>query len=227
MKKLLVSLIAVCCLSPIALADNWGAGVKVGYGENDPKDLKALTGPYASSSLDEEGTIYGLEAFYEKALSNEKDSIGVKLGYELFGENEYSSGKEVRSGTTEEEWDFDAKEKTKAIPLTVYYKRDNGIKKLSYFAGAGVTWIRSKSSWSDKYEKEVSDVTVDESYDGASMSKSKIFPHIVLGTEYRFTKLFALGLEAKYNINAKVKKSGAVLSDRSGFSAALTGRFYF
>jgi len=63
------------------------------------------------------------------------------------------------------------------------------------------------------------------------MEKNKVFPHIVAGGEYRFTKTFALGLEARYNIGGKAKKNiedeNIVLSNRSGFGAALTGRFYF
>ena len=227
MNKWLASVIAVFCFSPFVFADNWGAGVKLGMGENDPKDLESLTGPYVHSSLDKDSSFYGAEAFYEWNLQDEKNAIGVRLGYEVFGDNEYNSGEEVISLPYEEEWDYDVKEKTYAIPLTVYYKRDNGIKKLNYYAGAGVTFIRSKGSWSDQYEKEQYDVVIDKTYDGGSSSKSKVFPHIVLGAEYRFTKLFALGLEAKYNINAKMKKDGALLSDRSGISAAITGRFYF
>lgn len=64
-----------------------------------------------------------------------------------------------------------------------------------------------------------------------SISKSKIFPHIMAGTEYRFSELFALGLEAKYNFSAKTEKNyeglNVVLSDRSGLSGAVTARFYF
>ena len=104
-------------------------------------------------------------------------------------------------------------ETTYSFPFTVYYKRDNGIKNFSWFAGAGFTILHSKV--------EVSGVEDDD------VSKTKVFPHIVVGGEYRFTQVFALGLEARYNFGAKVKKDGAVLSDRSGFGAALTGRFYF
>ena len=60
-----------------------------------------------------------------------------------------------------------------------------------------------------------------------TLSKTKIFPHITAGAEYRFNEVFALGLDVKYNIAAKVKKDDLVLSDRSGIGAALTGRFYF
>lgn len=228
MKKLFIAVLAVLFYTPCVFANNWGLGLKAGFGENDPKDLR--TAPkYDTDSLDKEGSFYGLEAFYEWNLKDNKDFLGVKLGYDAFGDNEYSSDRETFTApATEEEWSYEDKEESYAIPLTVYYKRDNGVKKLSYYAGAGVTFINSKRSLSDKYEKEVNDVDTDETiYADSSASKGKVFPHLVAGAEYRFTELFALGLEAKYNIGAKVKKDGVVLSDRSGLSGALTARFYF
>ena len=102
------------------------------------------------------------------------------------------------------------------FPVTVYYKRDNGVKNWSWFAGAGISFLRT--------ELEASGA----GFGGNDKDhKSKVFPHITVGGEYRFTEVFALGLDAKYNIGAKTKKDGAVYSDRSGFGAALTGRFYF
>ena len=228
MKKIFVAVLGVLFFTPCVFANNWGLGLKVGTGENDPKNLRQVPAPYASDSLDKDGSFYGVEAFYEWNLKDNKDFLGVKLGYDAFGDNEYSSDKEVRSGTTEEDWDFERKEESYAIPLTLYYKRDNGVKKLSYFAGAGVTFINSKKSLSETHEREVNDIDeIDEVLQASSTSKGKIFPHLVAGAEYRFTELFALGLEAKYNIGAKVKKDGWVLSDRSGISGALTARFYF
>ena len=152
--------------------------------------------------LTEADGIFGIEVLHEWDL-NEFDRIGVKLGMEGYGQNEheYDWAGEYAKDT----------ETTYAIPLSVYYKRDNGLKKLSYFGGVGISWISTEL----------------EDNEGESVDKSKVFPHIFIGTEYRFTELFALGLEAKYNIDAKVKKDGMVMSDRSGFSAALTGRFYF
>ncbi|MBQ7908264.1 MAG: outer membrane beta-barrel protein [Elusimicrobiaceae bacterium] len=229
MKKIFVAVLGVLFFTPCVFANNWGLGLKVGTGENDPKDLREVPAPYNSDSLDKDGSFYGVEAFYEWNLKDDKDFLGVKLGYDAFGENEYSSDTETFTPpATEESWDYDAKEETYAIPLTIYYKRDNGVKKLSYFAGAGVTLINSKRSFSETHEREVNDIDeIDEVLGSSSTSKEKIFPHLVAGAEYRFTELFALGLEAKYNFNAKVKKHGAVLSDRSGISGALTARFYF
>ena len=232
MKKLFIAVLAVLFYTPCVFASNWGLGLKAGFGENEASDLRDETimqapTDYDTDSLDKDGSFYGLEAFYEWNLKDSKDFIGVKLGYEAFGKNEYSADGEERVGATEEEWEYEDKEESYAIPLTVYYKRDNGVKKLSYYAGAGVTFINSKRSMSDKYEKEVADVDTAKTYNGASSSKGKVFPHLVAGAEYRFTELFALGLEAKYNINATVKKHGSLLSDRSGLSGALTARFYF
>ena len=204
MKKCLLMVLGVLMLAPAAFADNWGLGLKLGIGENDPKTLNdAYDQTFGNKELDTNDGFFGLEAMYEWDLTSEMDKVGVRLGVDFYGENEL------------ETWDSDHenyKETTYAIPLTVYYKRDNGINKLSYYGGLGLTFI------STEIEEDVEDVSWDE---------NKIFPHIVIGAEYRFTKVFALGLEAKYNISAKVKKDGNVYSDRSGFSGALTGRFYF
>jgi opacity protein-like surface antigen len=93
----------------------------------------------------------------------------------------------------------------------VYYKRDNGIKAWSYYGGAGLTFLRT--------ELEVAT--------GGKHNKDKTVPHLMAGGEYRFTKLFALGAELKYNFSAKVKENNAVLSDRSGISGSVVCRFYF
>lgn len=189
---------------------NWGVGVHVGLTENDPKDLKDLDDEASSAglphSLDKNSMIFGLEVFYETMLNdNAADKLGFKAGWDMYGENKLKGGPigDVLKLT----------ETTYAFPLTVYYKRDNGIKNISWFAGAGATIMRSKLKASGDYE--------------GSFSKTKVFPHITVGGEYRFTEVFALGLDLKYNIAAKVKKDGWILSDRSGFGAALTGRFYF
>lgn len=207
MKKLLLVMLGVMFLSPVAFADNWGVGVKLGLGENDPSSMEDLYNSATTAhdrTLDKDESFAGLEAMYEWNLNAEENKLGVRLGVDVFGENEL----EVKDWSGHVNY----KETTYAIPLSVYYKRDNGINKLSYYGGVGVTLINT----------EIEEDVFDE-----STSKSKVFPHILAGVEYRFTKLFALGLEAKYNIGAKVKKNGAVLSDRSGFSGALTGRFYF
>lgn len=206
MKKLLLVMLGVLFLSPVAFADNWGVGVKLGLGENDPTYLENLYDDpgFVNKELDKDESFAGLEAMYEWDLNAEENKLGVRLGVDFFGENEV----EFRMGRDH----INLKETTYAFPLSVYYKRDNGINKLSYYGGVGVTLINTEM------EEDITD---------ESKSNSKVFPHILAGVEYRFTKLFALGFEAKYNIGAKVKKDGIVLSDRSGFSGALTGRFYF
>ena len=184
-----------------AFANNWGLGLKLGAGQNDPKTMKdyhdALGG-----SLDKSGAYFGLEALYEFNLNDEANKLGVKVGWDYYGENKLKVAGEKVS------------EETYSFPFTAYYRRDNGVKAFSWFGGAGFTIISSKAE-------------VDSYFGDDDTHKTKVFPHIMAGGEYRFTDLFALGLEARYNFSAKVKKNGAVLSDRSGFGAALTGRFYF
>ena len=225
MKKTLLTVLTVLFFAPMAFAGNWGAGIKAGIGENDPKTMKnTYDDSFANKEMTESGGIFGVEGLYEHRL-NEKDTLGFKVGLDFYGENELEISTDFR-----DVWGRplggkgEATENTYAIPLTVYYKRDNGIKNWSFFAGVGITYIHSE------VEGEVED------YMGRDLlsektSDSKVFPHLMAGTEYRFSELFALGLEAKYNFSAKTEKNyeglNVVLSDRSGLSGAVTARFYF
>lgn len=207
MKKVALAMLAVLLIAPAAMAEGWGVGVKLGAGQNDPKDLKKAYDEetWADRELDKNPGYFSIEVLHEWALNDEANKIGFKAGWDMYGENEL---KLKAMGLTEK-----ITEETYAFPFTLYYKRDNGVQKFSWFAGAGVTIMHTKVEASGP-----------ESDDD---SKTKVFPHIAAGVEYRFTQVFALGLDARYNIAAKVKKDGDVYSNRSGFGAALTGRFYF
>ena len=211
MKKLVIAVVGLLCFAPAAFADNWGLGLRLGAGQNDPKDMQetydeAFIYGYSEKELTKSPAVFGLEGFYEWALSSdETNKIGVKLGVDIYGQNKLKL-----------DWgDEKYTETSYAFPLTAYYKKDNGIKNLSWFAGAGLTIIRSEIKGEYIY------------FENESWSKTKVFPHITAGAEYRFSRVFALGVDLKYNIAAKVKKDGGVLSDRSGIGAAVTGRFYF
>ncbi len=202
MKKLLVAVFAVFALSAASFAGGWGLGVKLGAGQNDPKTLKDA---HTSGTLTEAPGVFALEGLYEWDLQGKKfkqvgseNKIGLRFGFDFYGENKLEQG-----GAT-------AKEDTTSLPITVYYKHDSGIKKVSWYAGAGLTFIQTKFE-----------------IPGDTIKEDKIFPHIMAGAEYRFTKLFALGLDLKYNFNAKITKRDAVLSDRTGLQGALAARFYF
>lgn len=215
MKKVAVIavLLGLVCAFPVsAKADNWGLGVKLGVAENDPKSMKDLqddAGYYGlNSDLEENNGVFGLEALYEFDLNDNADKLGVKLGMDFFGENKLELTSSVVPGS------FEAKENTFAVPLTVYYKKDNGLQHWSPFVGAGISLFRTE-------------LKADDSGSSEKVTKTKVAPHIMAGAEYRFSPLFALGLEAKYNFSAKIKKGGDVLSDHSGFGGAITGRFYF
>lgn len=145
--------------------------------------------------------VFGAEGFWEHRtnfnLGEGEEFLGIKLGADFYGKNKLDDGT------------VKATENSHAFPLTVYYKNDLGVEDFSSFIGAGITSIKSKAKGS------------------IEGSKSKVFPHLMVGAEYRLNWLVALGLEIKYNINAKVKKDGYVISDRSGISGAVTARFYF
>lgn len=204
MKKLVIAVLALMLFAPSAFAvgeSGWGLGLKLGYGENDPKSMKDGNGP--GTSLDKNGAYASIEGQYEWALQDDANKLGVRFGLDSYGENEleiYGFGKVT--------------ENTIAFPVTVYYKWDGGVKGWSFYGGAGLTYIYTNAKYSGWGGRDDED-------------KSKIFPHIAGGAEYRFTDLFALGAEARYNFAAKMKKDGFVMSDRSGFGAALVGRFYF
>lgn len=213
MRKLVVLgvLLSILCAWPTAAkADNWGLGVKLGVAENDPKSMKDMqdnAGYYGlNSDLEENNGVFGLEALYEFDLNDNADKLGVKLGLDFFGENKLEVSSPAGSGAL--------KENSFSVPLTVYYKKDNGLKHWSPFVGAGLSLYRTEFKVEDTGSSE-------------KVTKSKVAPHIMAGAEYRFSPLFALGLEAKYNFGAKIKKDGDVLSDHSGFGGAITGRFYF
>ncbi len=202
MKKLLVAVFAVFALSAASFAGGWGLGVKLGAGQNDPKTLKDA---HTSGTLTEAPGVFALEGLYEWDLQGKKfkqvgseNKIGLRFGFDFYGENKLEQG-----GAT-------AKEDTTSLPITVYYKHDSGIKKVSWYAGAGLTFIQTKFE-----------------IPGDTIKEDKIFPHIMAGAEYRFSKLFALGLDLKYNFNAKITKRDAVLSDRTGLQGVLAARFYF
>lgn len=206
MKKLLIAVLAVLCVAPAAMAKDWGAAVKLGAGENDPKTLKNEydSMPF-SKELDKSAGYLSFEVLHEWALNEEANKLGLKIGWETYGINKVDN--KTVGGNIEEHSD--------AFPFTVYYRRDNGVGKFSWFAGAGVTIMHSKLESEGAY------------WGKHNTSKNRVFPHIAAGAEYRFTEVFALGLDARYNISAKVKKNGMTLSDRSGFGAALAARFYF
>ena len=194
MKKLALAVVAVFCVASAGFAGNWGLGLKLGAGQNDPKTLKDM---HTSGTLEENAMFFGIEGQYEWDIQ-ETNKLGLRFGIDGYGDNELKVGSSK------------ATESTYAVPLTVYYRWDKGVKAFSYYAGAGLTYINTEVKITG-FDKE---------------HKSKFFPHIVAGGEYRFSQLFALGLEGRYNIGAKLKKSGYE-TDRSGFGAALVGRFYF
>ena len=203
MRKLAIIALAVLFFAPAAMAKGWGVGAKLGISENEPTNMKHQH-DNLGGELDKDYNFLSLEALHEWDLNGGANKIGFKAAWETHGESEFKPpllGSKIT-------------EKTHSFPFTVYYKRDNGVKKFSWFAGAGVTIFRST--------KKVSGII--DSHKG---SAHKAAPHITVGGEYKFTEVLALGLEGRYNIGAKVKKNGEIFSDRTGFGAAFTCRFYF
>lgn len=199
MKKLMLAILAVLLVSP-AFAGGWGLGLRGGFGESDPKTMKDAYDAYGGNKEETLASFgfMGIEGLYEFDLNDSANKLGVKVGLDIYGEDEWKfSGGKVT-------------EDTFAIPVTVYYKRDGGVQAFSWYAGAGMTYIKTE------YEEP-----------GYKTNEDKFFPHVLAGVEYRFCRLFALGLEGKYNINAKLEKDNFVFSDHSGLSGAIVAKFYF
>ena len=115
MKKLVIAVLAVLFIAPAAMAKDWGVGVKLGAGQNDPKSLKeAFDNDPGSKELDKNAGYFSLEVLHEWALNDEANKIGAKIGWDMYGENEYKNST------------FNVKdtEETYSFPFTVYYKRD-------------------------------------------------------------------------------------------------------
>ena len=208
MKKIAVLIISLLSLTSEVLAADKGLGIRVGLAANDPKTLEeyynsAFDRGFSEAELTKGKSIIGLEALEEWEVSDEINKVGVKLGFDLYGNNNLS----LDQGYAK------VKEISYAVPLTVYYKQDLGIKRLSWFIGGGVSLIKTK-------------VTLTEPGVRESYSKHKFFPHITAGVEYRINEMFGVGLDGKYNIKAKTERYGYT-SDRSGLSAAVTARYYF
>lgn len=204
MKKLFLALFVVAAFSTASFAGGWGLGVKLGAGQNDPKGMEADHNAFGGTFTKAPG-VFAIEGLYEWDLNGKRfkqvgseNKIGLRFGFDFYGQNKLET-----TGLTE-------KENTVSLPITVYYKHDSGIQKVSWYAGAGFTVIST--------EVEVP---------GDTIKEDKTFPHIMGGAEYRFTKLFALGLDLKYNFSAKITKRASVLSDRTGLQGVLAARFYF
>lgn len=195
MKRIMITIGCLLLMTPALFAVNGGLGIRLGYGQNDPK--------FENQNLNTHGEVGGVELLEEWDLSDGTSKIGAKLGFDIYGKNKYSQP------------GLEAIDNTFAVPLSVYYKKSN--ENWSWFAGGGLTWISTT-------------VKAATSWGSESFSKSKIFPHLTVGTEYQFGESCALGLDLRYNIAAKIslKEYGyTYVSDRSGFNAAITARYYF
>lgn len=202
MKKWLLALCGVLFFAPVAFADNWGFGVKLGVAETDPKTLNDVLDA-SGGELTEGDAFFGLEALHEWNLNSDINKLGLKIGLDIYGETEFKAPWFIGKIT----------ENVYSFPLTVYYKQDYGVQNWSWFAGVGFTFMRGEMDDGE------------ETY-----NKNIVFPHITAGAEYRFTEVFALGIDAKYNIDAEMEKridGVEYKTDRSGLSGAITARFYF
>ncbi len=203
MKKLLLAVLSIYALSMVSYAVDFGIGIKGGIGENNPKEMKQYAGFTKNSS------IFSLEGLFETETNGSDwetlgvNKIGIKIGYDSYGKNK------IKQST------FTASEDTFSIPITFFVKQDQGVKEFSSYFGIGMSYLKTKI-------KESSSFSGNWSY-----SDHKWFFHIIGGCEYKMTEFLSLGIELKYNIDARLKESDFTVSDRSGLQGAGVVRFYF
>ncbi len=211
MKKIFLALFMMVVFYSSVFADEYGIAAKLGMSDNNY--------PSSYGNVQTSPLVFGIECFYEWSLTNNKlqqeeiiNKIGIKLGLDLYGKNKLQiEFRDIHGIPTDpERWVI--KERSKSLPVTVYYKWDKGEKYLSYFVGGGFTFISSNLS---------------ANYLESNIKEYKWFPHVVVGGEHRFTKDFALGIDFKYNFCAKLKKGDLILSDHSGLQGSLLAKFYF
>ncbi|MDR1124435.1 MAG: outer membrane beta-barrel protein, partial [Elusimicrobiota bacterium] len=126
-----------------------------------------------------------MKDIYEAYTSNtEKLEVPVLLGFEGFFEKAGGGlglriSAELAGADHYEGYDSGIRYRdtvyTYKAPLTLYYKYGPRDSIFHFWAGGGATYMLVN-------------------YDDSDMSASKVFPHVKGGIEFRFTKLFGLGL---------------------------------
>ena len=214
MKKIFFAIV-ISAFSVSAYA-GYGLGIKTGVGGITPQTMYDGNNAYGGS-VSTRDYFVGAEAFYEHNLrldflgndrEYEEHKIGLKFGFEQYGKNTYKV------------LDEKVTENTFMLPITAYYKYDQGVGKLAFTIGCGLTMIQSDFKVSENNK----------------LDKWKGVFHIVAGTEYRISEHIGLGFDIKYitksgvldkiyNVNGHSYK--LYFSDRSGFNGALAARYYF
>ncbi|WP_424244425.1 opacity protein-like surface antigen [Elusimicrobium posterum] len=218
-KKILLSVFAVCTMAAFASAEI-GVGARMGFSadKSNMKDYEQIT-PITSSDYNNlKGFIFGAEVLFEKeGLFNmaENHSFGLKAGIDA----NLKEDVELKSGVIAN--NIEISSQSIMVPVSVYYRYSpEPGQGMSYYVGGGAAWVMT----SFKGEGPIYDI--DE-------TDSKVSPFINAGTEYRFNKLFALGLDLRYLFSAKMETEKITFNgeklkrDMTGFSGAVTARFYF
>jgi hypothetical protein len=198
MKRLVLLAAILSTLSATCFA-GFGLGASIGAGQTK-SDVEKVKDSMTSYEYTKSFAIFGLEALYEQSgLFNleEQHIFGAKIGYNGWN-------KEELKGYIPSVGYGKIEVKYYEIPLTLYYKYAPS----KWNFGGGIGAALGKAD--DKFE-----------------TVTKVYPFIAAGAEYRFTKLFGLGLDLRYNIAAKFEKDDAVFKDISGVQGALAARFYF
>ncbi|WP_424245940.1 opacity protein-like surface antigen [Elusimicrobium posterum] len=198
MKKIL--LLSACLLFAFAQANatQFFVGVKGGIGDNDDNVKNAFSGSYKYS---DDKSILGAEAGFDFDTKKDTTTVGIKVGFNSYG----------KVDSTDKSVDKDILLKNAvAVPLTIYIKYAPEPTGFHFWLGGGMTWS------SVKFQDDVHSL---------SDTKDQIYPHVAAGAEWRPTTYLGVGLDLKYNINAKIETND-IYRDFTGPEAMLAVRLY-
>lgn len=137
----------------------------------------------------------GVSGEFDKSKSN--SVIGINIGAESGGKHRFGvkGGFEYLFKNSLEYKTDNAKleENAYMVPVTVYYKFAPKNTGFHFWIGAGAIVI-------------LADLKIDYSdSDSEKFYGNRVFFHTEGGIDYRFTRWFALGLDAGYNVGGKIK----------------------
>jgi opacity protein-like surface antigen len=208
MKKVLAAVLAVFSMAIVAGASDLkgfyiGGSLGMAGGNNFEKLQDRLTDAGVSSKFNDSTFAYGLELGYEAPVISDNQLLGARLGVTWHDE--------IKLELKNTDPSASVANRAYTIPVSVYYKHLFADSKFALMGGLGVTFVNM--TWESKLNSS-----------SDNYNDSKASPHIIAGAEYKFTEVFALGIDLKYAFDTEIKRQ--VFKRDFNFQGALAARFY-
>jgi opacity protein-like surface antigen len=207
MKKVLAAVLAVFSMAVVAGASDLkgfyiGGSLGAAGGNNFEKIQDDMTG--VNTKFNDSNFAYGLELGYESPVISDKQLLGARLGVTWHDEIKLEVTDILNNKASVANTAY-------TIPLSVYYKQLFADSKFALMGGLGVTFVNM--TWETKLNGSSEDY-----------SDSKTAAHVIAGAEYKFTEVFALGIDLKYAFGTEIKRYD--YKRDFDFQGALAARFY-